>query len=60
MCDTVRIERPMFSRRKLDNGGRVKLDTRGALVLVKTRVGDTQAIPELIAPTIESDRLPSP
>ena len=56
MNDTVRIERPMFSRRKNDDGGRVKLDPRGNLVLVKTRASDAQESPDLAAPALETNR----
>jgi hypothetical protein len=42
MSDTVKIERPMFSRRQSDIGGRVKIDGQGKVLVIKTRVGDLQ------------------
>ena len=59
MSDTVRIERPMFSRREKDNGGRIKLDPRGDLVLVKTRASDSEALPDLTAPSHDDDVITS-
>ena len=47
MNDTVRIERPFFSRRLNDTGGRIKHDARGNPILVKTRSGDSQELPTL-------------
>jgi hypothetical protein len=45
--DTIKIERPMFSRRKGDKGGRVKHDSRGNAVLVKTRAEDSNELPDI-------------
>jgi hypothetical protein len=42
MNDTVKIERPIACRRHEDLGGRVKLDSRGDTVRVRTRVHDHQ------------------
>jgi hypothetical protein len=47
MTDTVRIERPLFSRRHNDSGGRVKHDCQGNAVVVKTRHSDTQEAPDI-------------
>jgi hypothetical protein len=47
MSDTVKIERPLFSRRQSDIGGRVKLDSKGNVLVVKTRVSDMQTLPTL-------------
>ncbi len=49
MTDTVRIERPMFCRRQNDGGGRVKHDSQGNAVLVRTRISDTQEVPDISA-----------
>ena len=42
MNDTVKIERPMCCRRREDLGGRVKRDSLGNAIRVRTRVHDTQ------------------
>ena len=42
MNDTVKIERPMCCRRHADLGGRVKQDSLGNTVKVKTRAHDSQ------------------
>jgi len=42
MNDTVKIERPMRCRRHEDLGGRVKRDSLGNALRVRTRVHDTQ------------------
>jgi hypothetical protein len=40
--DTVKIERPMCCRRHEDIGGRIKQDSLGNTVRVKTRAHDSQ------------------
>lgn len=40
MCDTVKIERPLFCRRHEDRGGRLNADPEGNPVKVKTRAAD--------------------
>jgi hypothetical protein len=40
MNDTVRIKRPICCRRQEDMGGRVKQDSLGNTIKVKTRVHD--------------------
>jgi hypothetical protein len=42
MNDTVKIERPLCCRRHEDLGGRIKHDSLGNAVRVRTRVHDTQ------------------
>jgi hypothetical protein len=42
MNDTVKIERPIACRRHEDVGGRIKLDSQGISVTVRTRVHDSQ------------------
>jgi hypothetical protein len=42
MSDTVKIERPMCCRRHEDLGGRVKEDSLGNAIKVRTRVHDAQ------------------
>jgi len=42
MNDTVKIERPMYCRRREDLGGRIKHDSLGDTIRVRTRVHDTQ------------------
>jgi hypothetical protein len=42
MNDTVKIERPMCCRRHEDLGGRVKQDSLGNALRVRTRVNDPQ------------------
>jgi hypothetical protein len=42
MSDTVRIERPMCCRRRADLGGRVKLDSSGNAIQIRTRVQDSR------------------
>jgi hypothetical protein len=42
MSDTVKIVRPMFCRRHEDLGGRVKQDSLGNTIKVRTRVHDSQ------------------
>ncbi len=41
MNDTVRIERPLFCRRSEDLGGRIKQDSQGNSVKVRTRAHDS-------------------
>jgi hypothetical protein len=41
MNDTVKIERPMCCRRNEDLGGRIKEDSLGNTIKVKTRVHDS-------------------
>ena len=41
MCDTVKIERPLFCRRREDRGGRQNRDAEGNPVMVKTRAADS-------------------
>jgi hypothetical protein len=41
MNDTVRIERPICCRRHEDLGGRIKLDSLGNAIKVRTRVHDS-------------------
>jgi len=41
MCDTVKIERPLFCRRREDRGGRLTRDSSGNVVRVKTRAADS-------------------
>jgi hypothetical protein len=45
MNDTVKIERPMCCRRHEDLGGRVKQDSLGNTIRVRTRVHDSQVDP---------------
>jgi hypothetical protein len=61
MNDTVKIERPMACRRHEDLGGRVKRDSRGNTVRVKTRVHDhdddlAPSSPELAESPTAADR----
>jgi len=61
MNDTVKIERPMACRRHEDLGGRVKRDSRGNTVRVKTRVHDNQddfarSSPDLAGSSTAADR----
>jgi hypothetical protein len=42
MNDTVKIERPIACRRHEDVGGRVKQDSLGNTVKVRTRVHDSE------------------
>jgi hypothetical protein len=42
MNDTVKIERPMYCRRHEDLGGRIKRDSLGKTIRVRTRVHDSQ------------------
>ena len=42
MSDTVKIERPMCCRRHEDLGGRIKEDSLGNAIKVRTRVHDSQ------------------
>jgi hypothetical protein len=42
MNDTVKIERPMCCRRHENVGGRIKQDSLGNALRVKTRVHDSQ------------------
>jgi hypothetical protein len=42
MNDTVKIERPMCCRRHEDLGGRIKEDSLGNTIRVRTRTGDSQ------------------
>jgi hypothetical protein len=42
MNDTVKIERPLCCRRHEDLGGRIKQDSLGNTVRVRTRVDDSQ------------------
>jgi len=42
MNDTMKIERPMCCRRHEDLGGRVKEDSLGNTIRVKTRAHDSQ------------------
>ena len=41
MCDTVKIKRPLFCRRREDLGGRIREDSPGTVVKVKTRAHDS-------------------
>ena len=41
MNDTVKIERPMCCRRHEDLGGRIKQDSLGNAIRVRTRVHDS-------------------
>jgi hypothetical protein len=41
MCDTVKIERPMCCRRHEDLGGRIKQDSLGNTIRVRTRAYDS-------------------
>jgi len=50
LSDTMRIERPLFCRRQSDRGGRIKYDSSGKPILVKTRVSDFQEVPVLNSP----------
>ena len=61
MNDTVKIERPIACRRHEDLGGRVKRDSRGDSVRVRTRVHDHQddfapSWPELAESFTAADR----
>jgi hypothetical protein len=61
MNDTVKIERPMACRRHEDLGGRVKRDSRGNPVRVKTRVHDNEvnfaaSSPDLAGSSTAADR----
>jgi hypothetical protein len=42
MNDTMKIERPMCCRRHEDLGGRIKRDSQGNTIRVKTRAHDSQ------------------
>jgi hypothetical protein len=42
MNDTVKIERPLHCRRHEDFGGRIKKDSEGNIVKVRTRTHDHQ------------------
>ncbi len=42
MNDTVRIERPLCCRRREDLGGRIKRDSLGNTLKVKTRACDSE------------------
>lgn len=42
MNDTVKIKRPMDCRRREDRGGRVKQDSLGKSVKVRTRAWDSR------------------
>jgi hypothetical protein len=42
MNDTVKIERPMCCRRRDDRGGRIKQDSLGNAICVRTRAHDSQ------------------
>lgn len=42
MSDTVKIQRPIFSRRARDVGGRVVHDPRGNAFLARTRASDSE------------------
>jgi hypothetical protein len=42
MNDTMKIERPIACRRHEDLGGRIKQDSRGNTVRVRTRVHDSE------------------
>jgi hypothetical protein len=42
MNDTVKIERPMCCRRHEDLGGRIKRDSLGNTIKVRTRVSDSE------------------
>ena len=42
MSDTVKIQRPMCCRRREDLGGRIKKDSQGNIIRVRTRVHDSQ------------------
>jgi hypothetical protein len=44
MSDTVKIERPLSCRRREDLGGRIKQDTQGNAIWVRTRVNDTRVV----------------
>jgi hypothetical protein len=41
MSDTVKIKRPLFCRRREDLGGRIKEDSPGTVVKVRTRAHDS-------------------
>jgi hypothetical protein len=47
MCDTVKIERPLFCRRREDRGGRSNRDAQGHPIKVKTRAADSLDMLEL-------------
>lgn len=47
MTDTVKIPRPLHSRRKTDTGGRVGRDERDNVILVRTRNDDEKELPVL-------------
>ncbi len=53
MNDTVRIQRPMCCRRHEDLGGRVKRDSLGNTIKVKTRAHDSQD--DLALPWLEPE-----
>ena len=55
MTDTVKIERPMFSRRQNDVGGRVKHDPLGSAVLVRTRASDAEELHAVSAVTLTAE-----
>jgi hypothetical protein len=40
MSDTVKIKRPLFCRRRENLGGRIKEDSPGTVVKVRTRAHD--------------------
>jgi hypothetical protein len=57
MSDTVKIKRPMFCRRHENLGGRVKGDSPGNTVKVRTRAQDTpDDSPEILELTDKWDR----
>ncbi len=61
MNDTVKIERPIACRRHEDLGGRIKQDSGGNTVRVRTRVHDSEdafasSWPELAESLTATDR----
>jgi hypothetical protein len=60
MTDTVKIKRPLVSRRQNDTGGRIKHDSRGNAKLVRTRADDERSLPDVSALAIVEDEPAKP
>ena len=58
MSDTVKIKRPMFCRRHEDLGGRIKEESPGNTVKVRTRAHDSPdgVSPDILELTDKSER----
>jgi hypothetical protein len=55
MSDTVKIERPLHCRRNEDFGGRIKIDSLGNPITVRTRSHDHQYDLSLSWPAIAAN-----